>query len=237
MTPGLFGWPESGTGRDVLPVAPPQRGAASVPSAGAGPTAGPGPGRTPTASCRASGRRTPSCSVAGSPGTSPPTPGWPGRSRRGGCAGPRCTLRPVVDWRRVLASEIRRGLHRAAGAGRLHLRPPLPAGPAAGRRHLPGHVPPCARTGGGGRHVRLHDRGRSGRPPWPRWTASSAAPVWPPGGCPFWPVTPQVGAITRAARASDVVLVGRWRHRHGRRHRGRGPVATPTPGHRGAHRR
>ena len=117
------------------------------------------------------------------------------------------TLRPVVDWRRVLASEIRQGLHRAAGRADYTFARRSRRAAAAGDVLLPGTfrlVPELAvvvDTSGSMNEDELARAlsevdsilGRAG-------LAARRVPVL---ACDA-----AVGAITRASRGSDVVLVG-----------------------------
>ena len=73
-------------------------------------------------------------------------------------------LRPEVDWRRVLAAEVRRGLHRRPGVGDYTWAPPAPS---PRRRHgdPPRLRPPVRGDRGGDRHLRVHGRTRPGPRP------------------------------------------------------------------------
>ena len=72
------------------------------------------------------------------------------------------TLRPVVDWRRVLGAEVRRALKSAAGSVDYSYAAPSPALLRARRGAVARTLPANSRRGGGGRHLGQHGRRRPG---------------------------------------------------------------------------
>ena len=178
-------------GRGVLPRSAHPTPRAS-PTAAAGPTASPGSG-----SCWRDAAQRPAAGGA-------PPPALPGgrrraatspRTARAACpqAGERWAedmLDPKVDWRRVLAAEIRKGCSTVSGRVDYTYRRPSRRAQASARRRPAGPGAPRARGGRAVRHVGQHGRASS----WPgagrgRRPAARAS-GWPATGCGCWPSTP-----------------------------------------------
>jgi predicted metal-dependent peptidase len=114
MTPGLFGWPDSGLAESYFRLLRRHQGESMGPECGSGThgrarpweksdcEAGVGPEDAELLRRRVAGDVAAHARLAG-------------RIPEGWLRWAEVTLRPVMDWRRVLAGEIRRGLHRTRG--------------------------------------------------------------------------------------------------------------------------
>jgi predicted metal-dependent peptidase len=207
MTPGLFGWPESALAESYFHLLRRGEREQSAPECGSGTHGRARPWEGADGELPGVGpeeaelvRRRVAADVAAHAKLAGNIPeGW--------LRWAEVTLRPVVDWRRVLATEIRQGLHRVAGRVDYTFARRSRRAAAAGDVLLPGTfrlapdlavVVDTSSSMGTGELARALSEvdGILGR-------AGLAARRVPVLACDA-----AVGAITRAARGSDVVLAG-----------------------------